>query len=113
MKNIRDYFEEVETSKEYDGYYYQVADIISIVVLGSLCGLRNVNQVHQWAESERTREFLRKELQIERIPCYYWFLCLLKLVKPESLNRCLMKWAEAMLPEDRKNHTLHGENGAL
>ena len=101
MKNIRDYFEEVETSKEYDGYYYQVADIISIVVLGSLCGLRNVNQVHQWAESERTREFLRKELQIERIPCYYWFLCLLKLVKPESLNRCLMKWAEAMLPEDR------------
>ena len=46
MENIREYFEEVETTKEYDGYYYQVADIISIVVLGSLCGLKSVNQLH-------------------------------------------------------------------
>ena len=29
------------------------------------------------------------------------FLCLLKLVKPESLSRCLMKWAESMMPKDR------------
>lgn len=102
MENIRDYFEEVETTKEHDGYYYQVADIISIVVLGSLCGLKNVHQLHQWANNKRTREFLRKEFNIERIPCYYWFLCILKLVKPESLSRCLMKWAEKKLPEDRR-----------
>lgn len=102
MENIREYFEEVETTKEYNGYYYQVADIISIVVLGSLCGLKSVNQLHQWAKNERTREFLREEFNIERIPCYYWFLCLLKLVKPESLSRCLMKWAEQKLPEDRR-----------
>ena len=73
MKSIKEYFEEAETTKEYDGYYYQVADIISIVVLGSLCGLKNPNQLHQWATSERTRGFLRKELEIERIPCHYWF----------------------------------------
>ena len=36
MKKIQEYFEEVETTKEYDGYYYQIGDIISIVVLGSL-----------------------------------------------------------------------------
>ena len=102
MKKIQEYSEEVETTKGYDGYYYQIGDIISIVVLGSLCGLKNMNQVHQWAESERTREFLRKEFQIDRIPCYYWFLCLLKLVKPESLSQCLMKWAVSMLPEDRR-----------
>lgn len=40
------------------------------------------------------------------IPCYYWLLSLLKLVKPESLNKCLMKWAEAMLPEDRRGLTV-------
>ncbi len=106
MKSIKEYFEEVETTKEYDGYYYHVADIISIVVLGSLCGLKNPNQLHQWATNERTREFLRKELEIERIPCYYWFLCLLKLVKPDSLSRCLMRWAEEMLPENRKGVTV-------
>lgn len=102
MEKIWEYFEEVELTKEYEGYYYQVADVISIVVLGGLCGLKNVKQLHQWATNERTREFLRKEYKIERIPCYYWFLCLLKLVKPESLSRCLMNWAERMLPEDRR-----------
>ena len=106
MKSIKEYFEEVETTKEYDGYYYQVADIISIVVLGSLCGLKNPDQLHQWATNERTREFLRKEVEIERIPCYYWFLCLLKLVKPDSLSRCLMRWAEEMLPENCQEVTV-------
>ena len=79
---------------------------MSIVVLGSLCGLKNLNQLHQWAKNERTREFLRKEFNIERIPCYYWFLCLLKMVKPDSLSRCLMRWAEEQLPEDRKGVTV-------
>lgn len=102
MENMRKCFEEVETAKGYNGYYYQVADIVSIVVLGSLCGLKNISQLHQRATNERTREFLRKEFGIERIPCYYWFICWLKLVKPKSLNRCLLKWAEKYLPEDRK-----------
>ena len=106
MESIKEYFEEVETTKEYDGYYYQVGDIVSIVVLGSLCGLKNLNQLHQWAKNERTREFLRKEFNIERIPCYYWFLCLLKMVKPDSLSRCLMRWAEEQLPENRKGVTV-------
>ena len=50
------------------------------------------------------------------------FLCLLKLVKADSLSRCLMKWAEEMLPENRKGVTVSldgetcpfdGENGQL
>ena len=49
---------------------------------------------------------LLKELEIERIPCYCWFLCLLKLVKADSLSRCLMRWAEEMLPENRKGVTV-------
>ena len=34
------------------------------------------------------------------------FLCLLKLVKADSLSRCLMRWAEEMLPENRKGVTV-------
>ena len=48
-----EYFEEVEITREYKGYFCSIAEAISIVVLGSLCGLRNVNQIHQWAESEK------------------------------------------------------------
>ena len=46
---ITEYFEEVETIKEYDGYYYKISDMVTIVILGSICGLENPQQIHQWA----------------------------------------------------------------
>jgi len=101
-----EYFEEVETVQEYKGYFCSIPEAISIVVVGSICGLRNVSQIHQWAESDRVSEFLKEKFGIEHIPCYYWLLSLLKLVKPESLNKCLMKWAGSILPEERKGLTI-------
>ena len=105
-KQLVEYFEEVETIKEYDGYFYSIAEAISIVVLGSICGLRNVSQIHQWAESEKVSEFLKEEFAIKHIPCYFWLLSLLKMVKPASLNKCLMKWAASILPEERQGLTI-------
>jgi hypothetical protein len=81
---IAEYFEEVETAEEYQGYFYSVGEAPAIVILGSLCGLRNVNQIHQWAASKRVSGFLKEHFGITSIPCYYWLLCLLKLIKPES-----------------------------
>ena len=101
-----EYFEEVETVREYNGYFCSISEAISIVILGSLCGLRNTSQIHQWAESDKVAEFLKEKYGIEHIPCYYWLLSLLKMVKPESLNKRLMKWAETMLPENRKGLTI-------
>ena len=68
MKNngITKYYEEVETTEEYDRYFCSVPEAITIVVLGSIFG-------------------------IHYVPCYDWLLCLLKLVKTESLNRCRSK----------------------
>lgn len=103
---MMEYFEEVETQGHHKGYYYSVKEAITIVILGSICGLKNVSQIHQWAESERTREFLREKFQIRQIPCYYWLLCLLKLIKPESLNRCFRKWAGSMMSGEMNEYTL-------
>lgn len=102
---ITQYFEDVETTKEYDGYLYKVTDAITIVLLGSICGLKNISQVHQWASSDRVKGFFKEKFQIEAVPCYYWLLCLMKLIKPESFNRCFTEWASSMLPEDRENLT--------
>ena len=44
---LLDFMEEVESEKEYDGYYYSLGEALTIVVLGSLCGLKNVSQIHQ------------------------------------------------------------------
>lgn len=76
-----------------------MAEAVTIVILGSVCGLKNVSQIHQWASSDRVKVFLKEKFGIKNVPCYYWLLCLLKLVKPESLNRCFVKWAKSLLPE--------------
>jgi len=103
---IREYFTDVETTKEHNGYFCSVGEALTIVILGSLCGLRNVNQIHQWASSTRVSEFIAKHFAIKKIPCYYWLLCLLKIIKPKSLNQCFIKWAQSFLPESIKEFTL-------
>ncbi len=97
---------EVETTKEYNGYFCSVAEAITIVILGSISGLKNVSQIHQWAADERVNGFLKEEFGIEDVPCYYWLLCLLKLVKPVSLNRCFHEWVKSMLPESMEGITV-------
>lgn len=108
MKNngITEYFEEVELTEEYDGYFCSVADVITIAILGSICGLKNVNQIHQWAASDRVSEFLNEKFGINHVPCYYWILCLLDLIKPESLNRCFANWVYSFMPEKSKDMTI-------
>ena len=68
--------------------------------LGESVRAENISQIHQWAESDRTREWLKEKFAIERILCYYWLLSLLKMVKLESLNQCLSRWVRQMLPEE-------------
>ncbi len=44
-ESIIEYFEKLEAEEEYDGYYYSVGEAITLVILGSICGLRNVRQI--------------------------------------------------------------------
>ena len=103
---ITEYFEDVETVKEHNGYFCSVGEALTIVILGSLCGLKNVCQISQWAASERVMSFLAERFRIQRIPCYYWLLCLLKLIEPKSLNQCLTRWVQSLLPAGMKAMTI-------
>ena len=103
---LREYFTDAETTKEHNGYFCSVWEALTIVIMGSFCGLKNVSQIHQWASNERVREFLAKRFEITSIPCYYWLTCLLKIIKPKSLNKCFMKWAQSFLPEGMRGLTL-------
>ena len=88
--NITQYFEDIETTREYNGYFCRVAEAVTVVILGSICGLKNISQIHQWASSETTSGFLKEKFGIENVPYHYWILCLLKLIKPKSLNSCFV-----------------------
>jgi hypothetical protein len=105
-KIITEYFLELETTKEYKGYFCNVGEAITIVILGSFCGLRNVSQIHQWASDRRVSGFLNDNFGIGNIPCYYWLLCLLKIIRPESLNQYFTRWVESALPKGPGKHTI-------
>ena len=47
ITKMQEYFSEVETIKEHNGYFCSVGEALTVVILGSLCGLRNVNQIHR------------------------------------------------------------------
>jgi hypothetical protein len=51
-------------------------------------------------------EFLSKHFQIDTIPCYYWLLCLLKLIKPEPLNLRFIHWAQSLRPGGAEGLTI-------
>ena len=104
--SLPEYFSELETTKEYAGNFCSVKEAVTIVTMGSFCGLRNVSQIHQWATNPRVSEFLREEFGIENVPCYYWLLCLLKIIEPKSLGRCFIRWVESILPDGVKGFTV-------
>lgn len=108
MKNngISEYFEEVETKEEYNGYFCRIPEIITITILGSICGLKNVKQIHQWASNDRVSEFLKERFGINHVPCYYWILCMLKMIKTETLNQCFANWVYSFMPKNAKNLTI-------
>jgi len=101
-----DYFSDVETTREHNGYFCSVWEALTIVILGSFCGLKNVNQIHQWASNARVSEFLANYFEIISVPCYYWLTCLIKIIKPKSLNQCFMRWTQSFLPDGMKGFTL-------
>ena len=96
-------FEAAEINEEYNGYFCSIAEAVSLVVPG---GLKNASQIHRRTASERVREFLKEKFQINHIPCCDWLLVLLKMVKTDTLNGRLMKWAAQSIPKDRSRTTI-------
>ena len=97
-EELEDALEVLETEREYDGYFCSIKDAVVIGILGSLCELRSMKKIHAWATSEHVRSFLAEQFNIKRIPCYWWLLSLLALIKPESLNRCMKQWVVSVVP---------------
>lgn len=90
--NICEYFADVETIVSYNGYHFSISAAITISILGTFCGLKNMRQIHQWASHERIKAFLSEHFGIENLVCYSWFTQVLGLIKPESFSACFTKW---------------------
>jgi len=97
--NLVGHFNKVETTREHNAYTHSVGRTLTIVILGFLCKLQDVDEIQQWAEEPRTREFLLRNFAICTIPTCRWINEILSIVKPESLNEVFTRWTAEMLPK--------------
>lgn len=100
------YFGKVEKSREHNGYTHSVGRTLTIAILGTLCGLIDIEEIHQWATNERVNKFLQENFAIYTIPSLVHFRTLMSIIKPESLNKLFMSWTRTLLPEFLDNLTI-------
>lgn len=112
-KKIARHFENVECKEEHNGYKCNVGRTLLIVILGSICGLRNISLIHEWAKNKTVKDFLWEHFDIFEVPCHSWFRKLLKLVIPNSLNDCFINWVKTLLPESLEGVTLSIDGKAV
>jgi len=96
---FREHFGTVETIKPHEGYIHNVGRALTITILGTLCGLKNITRILQWAKAPQVRTFLQENFEIYELPSKRWLGNLLAIIKPESLNEKFMVWSKTMLPE--------------
>jgi hypothetical protein len=92
LEKLQEMAAEVETQEAYAGYFYKVADIVTILVVGLLCALKSAHEIYQWACSDAVRNVFSAYFGIEQMPCYAQFMNILGNVKADSLDRIFIKW---------------------
>ena len=106
--NMPGYFEYVETTRPYDGYWHSVRNVVTIVLLGSLCGLRNLPMIREWAAGERVTEYLQK-MGIPRVPSYSHMMVVLGLIEPVSLGLAMESWIVKVVSAVGKTIAMDGK----
>ena len=99
MGNLPEYMGEVGTEEPYSGYKFKVADVLTITILGLICGLQNMKMIYQWTTTPRIKDFLREKFGIVFIPKYVQFTNILGNVNPDELNKQFIKWAQNLVGE--------------
>ena len=77
---------------EYRGYYYKLSHVIEIVILGLLCRLQTLKDIHFWASSKHVMPMLKENFGIWKIPCYSHLTNLVGMIDSDELNKLFMEF---------------------
>ena len=77
---------------DYQGYYYRLSSVIEILIMGLLCRMKTLTDIHFWATSKAVSEMLKEKFGITKIPCYSHFAGLVGLIDGDELNKIFMKF---------------------
>jgi len=83
--------------------------MIVISILGSICGLKNMIMIVEWAKSARVLKFLQEKMKIPRVPCYSQFTNIMGIIKSESLNEAFINWVSSLVEIADKTIAIDGK----
>ena len=106
IKNLKTEFEILELEIKYQGHYYRISSTLVILVCGLLCGLRTIDDIHEWASAKPARAFFEEYFGIYRIQCRAQFYNILSYVDSYKFNLCFMRWMNSVLQMTGKGKTI-------
>ena len=74
----------------YQGYAYNLSSVVEILIMGLMCKMTTLLDIHFWANSKAVRPMLKEHFNILRIPCYSHFTVLVGMIDAVELNKIFM-----------------------
>jgi predicted transposase YbfD/YdcC len=75
-----------------NGYYYRLSSVVEILIMGLMCRMKTLTDIHFWATSKAVRRMLEEKFNITKIPCYSHFAGMVGLIDSEELNKIFMEF---------------------
>ena len=97
IEELRNYMEEVGEASPYNGYFYNIQDVLTISICGMMCGIEKAKYIWEWSQEEPVRSFLSEKFKIKQIPCYAQYMNILGVIDPDKFNICFIKWVQSVL----------------
>lgn len=77
---------------EYQGYSYRLSSIVEILIMGLMCRMTTLKDIHFWANSKAVLPMLKERFCIWSIPCYSHFTVLVGMLDAQELNKIFMSF---------------------
>ena len=90
--NIIEEMKKASKEVEYEGYYYKLSNVVEILILGLMCRMQTLKDIHYWATSKVVRQMLSENFGIWKLPCYSHFTNLVGLLDSNELNKIFMSF---------------------
>jgi uncharacterized membrane protein len=87
----------IDEETEYKGYWYKISHVLIILVMGALCEIKNPSDIHKWAISKPTQQFLQQQFGIGKIMSRAQFYNILAVVNAEKFKLCFIRWMQKVM----------------
>jgi predicted transposase YbfD/YdcC len=99
FEKLKQEIQALENETNHEGYWYNVSGVLIMLISGMLCGLRTIDDVHDWVKAAPVQTFLERYFGIKRTPCRAQFYNILRCVDAEKFKLSFVRWMQSVLGE--------------